>query len=112
MLELSDHAQRRKAQRGIRNTQIAMVYQYGTLVYCKNAIVVWVDKKAIQNARYDDISLEQYRGIYLVVSRVDGKLITLYRNKNGGIPARIGWRKDHAQRQNRRSKYSNIGVVY
>jgi hypothetical protein len=79
-LELTRHSERRMSQRGIGETDILMVLQYGRLLHSRGACIHVVGRKEIKEARKDKVYLEDIEGIH-VISSNDGAVLTVYRNK-------------------------------
>ena len=80
-LTLTTHAQERMNQRGISRETMELIYEYGTDAHDhRGGVRIMVPKKKIASLakKLPSIkrSLEKAKGIYLVVSSLDGAVIT------------------------------------
>lgn len=81
-MQMTRHAERRRAQRGFRSGMVEMIAAYGTAQHAKGAISVTLDSNTIDLIAEDDRRLrhrlERYRGAYLIEGR-DGRVVTVAR---------------------------------
>ena len=78
---LSYHAQSRMGSRGISARAVIAVLTYGRVVYARGAHIHAIGRKEVQRFSQRGIDLSEYEGIQ-VVCRLNGSILTLYRNRN------------------------------
>ncbi len=80
-MKLTRHAFRRMNQRKISDEMINLALKCGCVIYNAGAKFVFVRKKDIPKDIPKAIA-EKIEGVVIVMSSVDGTIITVYKNKN------------------------------
>lgn len=80
-LGLSTHAYKRRTQRGLKNKHIAHLLRFGRKKYQNNAIYYSIGNKEIQKHLKVCSELKNMNGMHLVTA-LNGKVITLFRNRD------------------------------
>jgi hypothetical protein len=73
VVHFSDHAQARKQQRGIKDSWIALVLEYGHYIYqnSKHTYTISLDKSGVKKIKQkfgDLVELSKLRRLYLILS--------------------------------------------
>lgn len=80
-LGLSQHAYKRRLQRGIQNQHIAHLLRFGRKQFQNNAIYYSIGHKEIKKHAKHCPSLKEMNGMHLVTA-LNGTILTLFRNRN------------------------------
>lgn len=80
-LNITIHAHKRIAQRGINLAHIAHILKFGRKRYQNNVIYYSIGKKEISKYQALCSALKEMNGMHLVTG-INGRIITLFRNKN------------------------------
>jgi|GEM_PF-2761232 len=93
LLILTNHADKRLAQRGISKEAVEATLSYGRRLQQTGASLFFLGKKDIERAQVPEF--QKYEGTALIVAQDDGCLITSYRNKNcfARLKKRPKWRR-------------------
>jgi hypothetical protein len=77
----TDHALLRMAQRGVSDTQVERVLQYGRKIYNRGALVVFVGKREIRRLAGFVDDIHELEGLHVIVN-TECVVITAYRNRS------------------------------
>lgn len=80
VINLTHHAVSRMSQRGIGIHDIGLVLDYGREVFSKGVIYYVLSQKEIERHKKTEPKLKELRGISVLVSTHDYRVITVYRN--------------------------------
>ena len=79
-LAISNHAERRMQQRGIRETDLDLIRRYGTHIEDDDEVILLTNTdttKEILKRKWEIQALERLRGCKVVISQ--GNILTVYR---------------------------------
>ena len=75
------HGRKRMTARGISETALSAVLEFGRMVYVRGAKIYVIGRKEVQSFLRKDIELADFEGIHVVCS-LDGAIMTTYRNRD------------------------------
>ena len=75
------HLCKRMTARGISETALSAVLEYGRKVYVRGAKIHVIGRKEVQAFLRKGIELADFEGIHVVCS-IDGAIMTTYRNRD------------------------------
>ena len=75
------HGRKRMTARGISETALSAVLEFGRMVYVRGAKTYVIGRKEVQSFLRKDIELADFEGIHAVCS-LDGAIMTTYRNRD------------------------------
>ena len=90
---LTDHAWQRMTSRGISSEAIRMALTYGRRLHLRGALYHVVGRREIDRHRRHGLDLSPAEGVHVVCS-LDGRIVTVYRNRSlRGLRPRRGPRR-------------------
>jgi hypothetical protein len=75
--EITKHAKRRLAQRGLKLVDIEKVYHYGEVIFKQGLSFYFLKKRTIRNMSLSD----KLEGVVVIVDEAVNEIITAYKNK-------------------------------
>ncbi len=78
---LTRHAERRMYARGLRHSLLALVLRYGRRVHVRGALIRAVGRREVTRQRGRGVDLSACEGLQVVCAG-DGRIITVYRNRD------------------------------
>lgn len=78
--ELSQHAEVRMQQRGIRRTDIELAVQYGRRIHAKGLIYYVVGRKEVERQAKHGRNIAGLAGLQVLVQEEDELVVTTYRS--------------------------------
>ena len=79
--DLTRHASRRMAGRGLSHSAVQAAIEYGRVVYIRGAVISAIGRKEVDRFARQGIDLSLYDGIQ-VVCAPEGTILTAYRNRD------------------------------
>jgi hypothetical protein len=78
--EMSQHAEVRMQQRGIRRTDVELAVQYGRRIHAKGLTYYVVGRKEVERQAMHGVNIAGLAGLQVLVKKEDGMIVTTYRS--------------------------------
>ncbi len=105
MMQQTDHAVHRQAQRNLSDRDVRFVVEHGRRIYCAGALHIFLGQRDIPADRAIQRQFRRLEGTTLVMGMLDDALIliTAYRNRRGFKQIRSKAKYDRSRRARRES---------
>lgn len=91
-IRTTEHSRLRLSQRGITESMIQLVFEFGREVFTRGAICLVVGRKEVEKQLKRGIDLRGVEGLHVICpTGTYGLVVTAYRNRNlRGVKANLG----------------------